>query len=263
MEIKGKSLQICYGDYIAVNNIDIDVYKGQITSIVGPNASGKSTVLKAMTRLIDYKIGTVDISGKNIKNIGTKDFAKMVGVLPQKHSAPPDFKVKDLVGYGRVPYQKWYSSNSEEDDEIVEWAMRMLSVSHLKNKSINACSGGESQRIWIATVLAQQPEILFLDEPTTFLDIAHQLEMMKLVKKLNKESGIGIVMVLHDLNHALEVSDKIIVINQGTKYAEGTPKEVITPQMMKDVYGVDCDIIHIDGRSCPIIAYKEITQQAL
>lgn len=258
MEIKGQNLQICYGDYIAIKDVDINVYKGKITSIVGPNASGKSTVLKAMTRLIDCKTGTVDISGVNIKKIAKKEFAKMVGVLPQKHDAPPDFKVKDLVSYGRVPYQKWYSNNSAEDDEIVDWAMRMLSVSHLKDKSINACSGGESQRIWIATVLAQQPEILFLDEPTTFLDIAHQLEMMKLVKQLNKESGIGIVMVLHDLNHALEVSDKIIVINNGLKYAEGTPYEVITKKMMKDVYNVDCDIVHIKGRRCPIIAYKEI-----
>lgn len=258
MEIKGENLQIDYGDYIAVANMDIQVKKGEITTIIGPNGSGKSTVLKALTRLLRYRNGAVYLDGRDIQSFDSKEFARQIGVLPQRHSAPPDFRVRDLVGYGRMPHQKWYSKNTFEDDKIVDWAMQATGTWHLRDKSINECSGGESQRVWIATVLSQQPEILFLDEPTTYLDISHQLGTMKLIKELNRESGIGIVMVLHDLAQALEVSDRIIVISHGHKYSEGTPDEVITPKMMKEVYDVDCDILHIPGRSKPIIAYREI-----
>ncbi len=258
MEVNAKSIQISYGDYIAVEDIDVNIYKGQITTIIGPNGSGKSTVLKALTRLLPCKKGTVYLDGQNVKKIANKEFARNIGVLPQKHSAPPDFKVQDLVGYGRVPYQKWYSQNSEEDKKIIEWAMELSGVTELKDKSINSCSGGESQRVWIATVLAQQPELLFLDEPTTFLDVSHQHDMMKLVKSLKQASDMGIIMVLHDISHALEVSDRIIVIKEGKKYAEGTPSEVITEKMMKDVYDVDCEIVYLEGREKPLIVYAEI-----
>lgn len=258
MEIKASSVQIGYGDNVIIDNIDLSVYKGQITTIIGPNGSGKSTVLKAMTRLLNCKNGIVSLDKCNIQKINSREFAKKIGVLPQKHSAPPDFKVKDLVGYGRMPHQKWYKENSESDEKIIDWAIDITGINNLKDKSINACSGGESQRVWFATVLAQKPEILFLDEPTTYLDISHQLELMNLVKKLKNTSDIGIVMVLHDLSHALEVSDRIIVIKNGRKYSEGTPSEVITPKMMKEVYGVDCQIINIQGRNKPIIVYKEI-----
>ncbi len=258
MEIKGKNLEIGYGDYIAIKEMNIEVKKGEITTIIGPNGSGKSTVLKALTRLLKYKNGEVFVNDKNLMDFENKEFARQVGVLPQRHSAPPDFKVKDLVGYGRMPYQKWYSKNNAEDDKIVDWALKATGTWDLREKSINECSGGESQRVWIATVLSQQPEILFLDEPTTYLDISHQLETMRLVRKLNKEAGIGVVMVLHDLTQALEISDRIVVIYHGKKYSEGTPSEVITTKMMKEVYNVDCDIINVPGRNKPLIAYKEI-----
>ena len=166
--------------------------------------------------------------------------------------------MRELVGYGRVPHQKWYARHSEEDEKIIDWAMRATGVWPLREKSINECSGGESQRVWIATVLTQQPEILFLDEPTTYLDISHQLEMMRLIKRLNRENGIGVVMVLHDLSHALEVSDWIVVIKDGEKYDEGKPCDVITPKMMREVYDVECDIVRLPGREKPVIAYREI-----
>ena len=246
MEIRGEQLQIAYGDYIAVADMDIHVRKGMITSIIGPNGSGKSTVLKGLTRLLGYTSGAVYLDNRSLKDFSAKELARHIGVLPQIHSAPPDFQVKELVGYGRMPYQKWYEHNSTEDKKIVDWAMKATGVYGLREKSINQCSGGEKQRVWIATVLTQQPEILFLDEPTTYLDVSHQLETMRLVKKLNQENGIGVVMVLHDLSQAREVSDWIVVIN------------VITPKMMKEVYDVECDIVTIPGREKPLIAYKEI-----
>lgn len=258
MEIRGSNVKIGYGNYIVVDDIDVSVYKGKITTIVGPNGSGKSTVLKALTRLLPCKSGDIFLDGTNVNEYSNKEFARKVGVLPQKHTAPPDFTVKDLIGYGRIPFQKWYKGNSEEDDEIVEWAIKTAGVEKLRDKSINACSGGESQRVWIAMVLAQKPELLFLDEPTTYLDVSHQLETMKLVKELNRISDMGIVMVLHDLSHALEVSDRIIAIKEGKKYSEGTPREVITEKMMKEVYNVDCKIVDIEGRKNPVILYEEI-----
>lgn len=186
MQINAKGIQIGYGENIIVENIDIDVYKGKITTIIGPNGSGKSTVLKALTRLLPHRKGEIFIGDVNLNSLTNKEFARQVGVLPQKHSAPPDFKVKDLVSYGRMPFQKWYKGNSDQDNEIVDWAMKLAGVYDMRERSINACSGGESQRVWIATVLAQKPELLFLDEPTTYLDISHQLETMKLVKELNR-----------------------------------------------------------------------------
>ena len=248
MEIKGEQLKVGYGDYTVIQNMDIHVQSGRITSIIGPNGSGKSTVLKALTRLLPYKSGIVRVDDRPLSSYSPKELARNIGVLPQLHSAPPDFLVKELVGYGRVPYQKWYQQNSQEDEKVIDWAMKATGVYPLREKSIRECSGGESQRVWI----------LFLDEPTTYLDIAHQLETMRLVKKLNRENGIGVVMVLHDLSQALDVSDWIVVIKAGKKYDEGTPEQVITAKMMKEVYDVDCDIIHVPGRSKPLIAYKEI-----
>ena len=206
-----------------------------------------------------YKNGAVYVDRRNLKEFTSKELAQHIGVLPQIHSAPPDFQVKELVGYGRMPYQKWYQHNSDEDKQIIDWAMKATGVWKQRDKSINQCSGGEMQRVWIAMVLTQQPEILFLDEPTTYLDISHQLEMMRLVKKLNRENGIGVVMVLHDLSHAMEVSDWIVVIKDGEKYGEGTPADIITPQMMKEVYDVDCDIVTVPGRNKPLIAFREIS----
>lgn len=259
MEISASNLEIGYGEYVAVQDMDIQVKKGEITTIIGPNGSGKSTVLKALTRLLKYRKGIVRLDSRDLLQFEAKELARRVGVLPQRHSAPPDFKVKDLVGYGRMPYQKWYSKNSAEDEKVIDWALKVTGTWELREKSINQCSGGESQRVWIATVLTQQPEILFLDEPTTYLDISHQLETMRLVRRLNRESGIGVVMVLHDLSQALEVSDRIVVIKEGRKYSEGTPDEVITSRMMKEVYDVDCEILHVPGRKNPLIAYREIS----
>ena len=258
MEIKGEKLRIAYGDYIAVAGMDIDIRQDRITTIIGPNGSGKSTVLKCLTRLIPYKSGAISIDGCDIIEYKPRELARRIGMLPQSHTAPPDFQVQDLVGYGRTPYQRWYERNGDEDKRIVDWAMKATGVWDLREKSIHQCSGGERQRVWIATVLTQQPEIMFLDEPTTYLDVAHQMELLRLIKDLNRKNGIGVVMVLHDLSQALEISDWIVVIKDGEKYGEGTPEDIITAKMLKEVYEVDCDIVRVPGRTKPLIAYKEI-----
>lgn len=258
MELKAADLQIGYGERVIVDGMSLDIRHDKITTIIGPNGSGKSTVLKAITRLLRYQKGSVLLNGRDIFSIRPKELARSIGVLPQIHSAPSDFRVKELVGYGRMPYQKMFSGKSAEDEKIIQWAMEATGTWQFRDKSIYEISGGESQRVWIATVLAQKPEILFLDEPTTYLDISHQMETMHLVKKLNRETGIGVVMVLHDIAQAMEVSDHIIVIKDGRKYAEGSPEEVITAQMMWDVYQVECEIVKLSGRNKPLIAFKQI-----
>lgn len=258
MELKASALQIGYGEHVVVDDMDINIQRDKITTIIGPNGSGKSTVLKAVTRLIRYQKGSVILNGRDILAIKPKELARTIGVLPQIHTAPSDFRVRELVGYGRMPHQRMLSGKNAEDERIIRWAMEVTGVWKLRDKSIYEISGGESQRVWIATVLAQKPEILFLDEPTTYLDISHQLETMQLVKRLNRETGIGIVMVLHDLSQALEISDHVIVIKEGKKYAEGTPEEVITAQMMRDVYQVDCEIIQLPGRARPLIVFGQL-----
>ena len=157
-----------------------------------------------------------------------------------------------------MPDQKLMSGKSKEDEEVIRWAMEVTGTWKFRDKFIYEISGGETQRVWIATVLAQKPEIMFLDEPTTYLDISHQLETMNLVKKLNRETGIGVVMVLHDLAQAMDVSDHVIVIRNGEKYGEGAPQDVITSKMMKDVYQVECEILHVAGREKPLLAYAAI-----
>lgn len=258
IELEASALQIGYGDHVIVENMDVQISRDKITTIIGPNGSGKSTVLKALTRLIRYQRGNVVLDGRDIQELKPKELAKKLGVLPQIHSAPSDFRVGELVSYGRMPYQKLLSGKSKEDEDVIEWAMRETGVLQFRDKSIYEISGGETQRVWIATVLAQKPEIMFLDEPTTYLDVAHQLDTMRLVKRLNRETGIGIVMVLHDLTQAMEISDHVIVICQGKKYDEGAPEEVITSKMMKEVYDVNCELLHIDGRKRPLIAYEQL-----
>lgn len=256
--LKADNLKIGYGERVIVEGMSLSISREKITTIIGPNGSGKSTLLKAMTRLIHFQAGSVLLEGKDLLSFKPKALASRIAVLPQIHTAPADFRVKDLVSYGRMPYQKLLAGKSSEDDAIVEWAMAQTGVLPFRDKSIYELSGGEAQRVWIATVLAQKPQVMFLDEPTTYLDIAYQLEMMQLVKRLNRETGIGVVMVLHDLAQAMEVSDHIIVIKNGKKYDEGRPEDVITPRMMRDVYDVQCEIMQVEGRKKPLIAFAPI-----
>ncbi len=258
MEVDARSLQIGYGNQVIVSDFSIRLEKGKITTIIGPNGSGKSTVLKAITRLIRFQKGAVTVCGKDLLDFAPKELARKVGVLPQIHSAPADFLVKELVSYGRMPHLGFLSRMGSKDEKIIENAMRATNTWHLRDKSIHEISGGETQRVWIATVLAQQPEILFLDEPTTYLDVSHQLETMQMVKNLNRRTGVGVVMVLHDLSQAMEVSDHIVVIKDGRKYAEGPPEEVINQDMMREVYNVDCDIVRLPGRDKPLIVYRQL-----
>ncbi|MDO5734041.1 MAG: ABC transporter ATP-binding protein [Eubacteriales bacterium] len=256
MDIKVRNLSVSYGSKKVIHDFDCEIREGEILTIIGPNGSGKSTILKAVTGLLPYQEGTVELYGRDLQDWKTKEISQRIAVLPQIHQAPGDFTVEELISYGRMPHQSWFKTDSKEDREIVAWAMETTGVKEFAKRKIHQLSGGELQRVWLACTLAQKPRILFLDEPTTYLDIAHQLEIMHLVRDLCDKEGIGIVMVLHDLGQALDVSNRIIVIQDGHKYSDGAAEDVINCQMLREVYEVNCDLVSVHSRPRPLISYR-------
>lgn len=236
-------LSIAYEDRLIVEDLNIQIPQGKITALVGANGSGKSTILKTMARLMQPKAGQVLLDGKSIHKQSTREVAKQLAILPQNPTAPEGLTVTELVSYGRFPYQKGFGSLKEEDKKMVEWAIDATGLNEFHDRPIDQLSGGQRQRAWIAMALAQDTDILFLDEPTTFLDMAHQLEVLQLLEELNISSQRTIVMVVHDLNHATRYAHHMIAIKQGKAAAIGSPQEVMTSDVMREVFGIEADII--------------------
>lgn len=224
--------------------MDLHIKKSEILSIVGPNGSGKSTVLKNITKNLKYTDGNILLEGNNIKKMIPKQIAKIMASLSQCYSSTVDFTVKQLISYGRLPYKTWYEKINEEDKKQVEWAMLKTGVLHLAESPVMTLSGGERQRVWIAMTLAQNPKVLLLDEPTTYLDICHQLEILDLIKELNRELKMTIVMVLHDLNQACQYSHRVCVMKNGHIERIGSPKEVFTTKLIQKVYNVEASVTY-------------------
>ena len=237
--IKTTNLKVRYEKNEIIRDFSFDVKPGEIISILGPNGSGKSTVLNAIAKFIAHQHGTIYLDNKDMAKLGVKQTAQKLSVLSQVNTSPEDFTVKDLIYYGRLPHKKWYEQRNQEDDEIIEWALKETNLKYLCDKRVSTLSGGERQRVWIALSLAQQPKVLMLDEPTTYLDICHQIEVLDLIKSLNKKLNLTIVMVLHELSHAARYSDRVLVINNGEIIANGNPKTVLTSELIKEVYNVD------------------------
>ncbi|MCM3128385.1 ABC transporter ATP-binding protein [Paenibacillus provencensis] len=236
-------LSIAYEDRLIVEDLNIQIPQGRITALVGANGSGKSTILKTMARLMQPKAGHVLLDGKSIHKQSTREVAKQLAILPQNPTAPEGLTVTELVSYGRFPYQKGFGSLKEEDKKMIEWAIDATGLNEFHDRPIDQLSGGQRQRAWIAMALAQDTDILFLDEPTTFLDMAHQLEVLQLLEELNISSQRTIVMVVHDLNHATRYAHHMIAIKQGKAAAIGSPQEVMTTEVMREVFGIEADII--------------------
>ncbi|WP_458121047.1 ABC transporter ATP-binding protein [Paenibacillus sp. Z6-24] len=241
-------LDIAYEDRLIVEDLNIQIPQGQITALVGANGSGKSTILKTMARIMQPKAGAVLLDGKSIHKQSTREVAKQLAILPQTPTAPEGLTVTELVSYGRFPYQKGFGSMKAEDREKISWAIEATGMMDFHDRPIDQLSGGQRQRAWIAMSLAQDTEILFLDEPTTYLDMAHQLEVLQLLEKLNATSGRSIIMVVHDLNHASRYAHHMIAIKQGKAVAEGSPVEVMTCDVLRNVFGIEADIV-VDPRS--------------
>lgn len=236
------SISIRYDQKTIIRDFSFQVEEGEVVSIIGPNGSGKSTLLKAVSRQLSYFSGTVQLDGINLKSMSSKQIAQKMCMLSQKNQAPNDMTVFELVSYGRYPHKKWFQKLQAEDHEIIEWAIAKTHLTQYRDRPVASLSGGESQRAWIAMALAQRPQILLLDEPTTYLDISHQHEVLELVRELNGEMGMTVMMVLHDLNQASYYSDRVVVVQGGEKAMYGTPDEVMTTDMIRQVYQMNSEV---------------------
>ncbi|MBM5597817.1 ABC transporter ATP-binding protein [Listeria seeligeri] len=231
-----------------MSDINAAIPEGKITTLIGPNGSGKSTMLRLMMRLLTPDSGEILLGEKNITDISAKELAKKMTMLAQAPEGLVDVIVHDLVAYGRLPYRSFLSTLQDEDEAVIKWAIKVCNLGNLAYRPLHSLSGGERQRAWLAMALAQKTPILLLDEPTTYLDIAHQLELLDLLVHLNKEYNLTIVLVLHDLNQAAIYSDYVFVCENGRLVKSGTPKEVFTIDLLKNVFHITADITEKNGK---------------
>ncbi|GIQ68135.1 iron-dicitrate ABC transporter ATP-binding protein [Xylanibacillus composti] len=242
MRLLADKLQVGYGEHRIIQELTATIPNQQITTILGPNGCGKSTLLKAMTRIIPVQAGAVILDGKPIMQEKTKEIAKKLAILPQTQESASGLTAGELVSYGRYPYQQGLGRLSKRDCEVIDWAMEVTGTLHYKYRPVDALSGGQKQRVWIAMALAQETDMIFLDEPTTYLDLAHQLEVLELLQKLNEEQGRTIVMVLHDLNQAARFADHLIAMKDGRIVKAGSAEEVMRKDVLRHVFHIDAEI---------------------
>lgn len=242
MSIEIKELWAGYDENIVISDLNVSIPKGKMTMMIGSNGCGKSTLLKSIGRILKPQKGEILLSGSLLKKMAPKEIARRIALLPQNPVVPQGITVKELVSFGRFPYQKAFSSLTEDDQEIIRWAMKETGILELENREVTELSGGQRQRVWIAMTLAQKTDILILDEPTTYLDLAHQLEILTLLRELNQRNGTTIVMVIHELNLAAKFADHLIGMRAGKILFEGRPLEVVTNENLKKLYQIDADI---------------------
>ncbi|MGW5231749.1 ABC transporter ATP-binding protein [Streptomyces nodosus] len=250
--LAARGISVGYGARTVIDDLDVAIPSGAITTIIGPNGCGKSTLLRALSRLLKPAKGTVVLDGDDIAGLRTRDVAKKLGLLPQAPVAPEGLTVADLVARGRHPHQNWLRQWSSDDAAVVERALALTGVSDLADRAVDTLSGGQRQRVWISMTLAQGTDLLLLDEPTTYLDLAHAVDVLDLVNDLH-ESGCTVVMVLHDLNLAARYSDNLIVMRAGSVVAQGHPSEVITAELLREAFGLHARVIDDPVGDRPLI----------
>ena len=244
-----RGLSFAYGKHAVLKGLDLDLHAGRITTLIGANGCGKSTLFHLMTKNLRPDTGRILLHGQDISACRLRDFARQVAIVHQYNTAPADLSVEKLVAYGRTPYQTMgLSPDPEADAEKIRWALEITHTDKYRDKPVAELSGGQKQRVWIAMALAQGTQILFLDEPTTYLDIRYQLQILHLIRQLNQEFGMTIVMVLHDINQSLHYSDEIVTMSDGQVCAHGLPEEIMTPELIRRVYDVDLSIRPVDGK---------------
>lgn len=240
--LEGKGISVAYQKNIVIPSMDVQIPRGRVTSIIGPNGCGKSTLLKALSRMLPLKEGCVLLDGREIMQLPTVEVARRMAILPQSPQAPGGLTVEELASYGRYPHQKGFGKLNGEDRKAIDWALQMTQMKELARRDIDMLSGGQRQRAWIAMALAQDTPLILLDEPTTYLDIVHQLEVLELLEKLNRTQDKTIVMVLHDLNLAARFSDWIVAMRGGKLLYEGIPAEIMTADVLRDVFSLEAYI---------------------
>jgi len=251
--LHGATLTLGYGKKVIAGSLNVSIPDGKFTAIIGPNGCGKSTLLRTLSRLMKPMAGQVWLDGEQIEHFATKEVARRIGLLPQNASAPGDISVQELVCGGRYPHQPLFTRWREEDERAVSRAMKATGIEALASQSVDTLSGGQRQRAWIAMVLAQETSILLLDEPTTWLDISHQIDLLELLSALNKEQGYTLAAVLHDLNQACRYANHLIALREGEIIAEGDPREIVTAALIERIYGMRCVIIEDPVAGTPLV----------
>ena len=253
VRLRAEGVRLGYGERVVVDDLDLDVLQGTVTAVIGPNGCGKSTLLRALGRLLRPTRGHVLLDGRKIDEMPTKQVATVLGLLPQAPTAPEGLTVGDLVARGRHPHQAWYRQWSGDDEEAVAEALSWTGISDLAERPVDELSGGQRQRAWISMALAQGTDLLLLDEPTTFLDLAHQVEVLELVERLHDERGRTVVMVLHDLNLAARYADRLVAMKAGRIVAQGGPADVITEPLLREVFGLEAKVITDPVAGTPLV----------
>jgi len=245
--LQSQQLSLGYGGEVVIDDLTLNIPEGRITTLIGANGCGKSTLLRAMARLLKPLSGTILLNGKDVMRSATRDIARKMAILPQSPVAPEGMTVLQLVRQGRYPHQNWLKQWSEDDERCVRQALEATQMADLSERQVDSLSGGQRQRAWIAMTLAQNTDVILLDEPTTYLDLSHQIEILDLLFDLNRYSGRTIVMVLHDLNLACRYADNIVAVRKGKVYDHGAPEKVITRELVRDVFGLESRIV-----PCPL-----------
>jgi iron complex transport system ATP-binding protein len=252
MTLEARNLHLCYDREVVIDDLSLAVTPGEITALVGPNGSGKSTLLKALARILRPRRGEVLLNERPIQSYSARAVARRLALLPQSPEAPMGLSVRELVDYGRHPWRRGFQGSGAADRAAVDRALSLTGMESLANRALGALSGGQRQRAWIAMTLAQDAAILLLDEPTSFLDMAHQVELMALIERLNSEQGRTIVIVLHDLDQAARIAHRMVVLDRGAIAADGPPGSVVTVGMLRKVFGVEADVLTDPRRGTPI-----------
>lgn len=251
--LRGEGLTLAYDDRTVVDGLDVTIPDGSFTVVVGPNACGKSTMLRALARMLKPRSGRVVLDGEAIQSLPSKEVARRLGLLPQSSIAPDAITVADLVARGRYPHQKLLRQWSRDDEAAVKAAMEATRVGDLADRAVDELSGGQRQRVWLAMALAQETPLLLLDEPTTFLDITHQIEVLDLCAELHEEQGRTLVAVLHDLNHACRYATHLIAMADGAIVAEGDPQEIVDADLVERVFGLRCRVVDDPETGTPLV----------
>ncbi len=261
-ELRTERLTLAYDTTPIVSDLTLAIPDGRITALIGPNACGKSTLLRGLARLMRPRTGAVYLDGREIHRYPTREVALRLGLLPQAPSAPEGLTVEDLVARGRYPHQTWFRQWSVEDEAAVERAMRLTRTDVLRDRSVDELSGGQRQRAWIAMALAQETDLMLLDEPTTYLDLAHQIEVLDLLHELNEQEGRTIVIVVHDLNQAARYADHLVAMRDGRIKVVGRPSDVVTEAMVRDVFGVDARVVPDPVTGTPLVLPRSRIERA-
>lgn len=259
--IQVENIQIGYDKTAIIKDVSLLFKENEITTIIGPNGCGKSTLLKAITRIIPHEKGTVLLNGKSISKMNTKEVAKQMAILPQIADNPMGLTVNELVSYGRFPHQSGFGKLTMQDYDIIDWALEVTNTMDFKYREIDTLSGGQRQRVWIAMALAQDTDVIFLDEPTTYLDMSHQLEVLNLLKELNEVQKRTIIMVLHDLNHAARFSHNLVAVRDGQLVKQGSVEEIMKKEVLAQIFKIDAEIAQDPRTGKPICVTYDLIKE--